>query len=190
MKTIPFAAGLEFPLDVVTQKLARRPAAVVDGCTDLDALAVRFWRYTQIATRDECWRWTGASVRGYGVLRLSRVRRNILAHRLSFVLFVGDLEPNELACHRCDTPGCVNPRHLFAGSQDDNMHDASVKGRLVGRAVAVGERQHLAKLNAELVGQIRQRKAAGESLNRLAVAFGVSKGTIAQVVLRKTWRHV
>lgn len=72
-----------------------------------------------------CWLWTGAMrADGYGVLR-SRP-----AHRVSYEVFVGPIADDMVICHRCDVRNCVNPEHLFQGTQRENILDASSKGRL------------------------------------------------------------
>lgn len=76
-----------------------------------------------------CWEWQGSlNEKGYGQLFL-RNGKIILAHRYSFEIFIGDLM-GLFVCHRCDNPKCVNPFHLFRGTNTDNMRDAKAKGRL------------------------------------------------------------
>jgi hypothetical protein len=86
-----------------------------------------FNEYTQ---RDEdCWIWTGwKNPLGYGHLNLADGTR-WLAHRLSWVIHFGDIPDKLVICHSCDNPSCVNPSHLFIGTQKDNVQDAIKKGR-------------------------------------------------------------
>ena len=76
----------------------------------------------------ECWLWTGCrNEKGYGFFRLQG--NSILAHRFAFVVY-GGKEPGELLiCHHCDNPPCVNPAHLFMGSDQENTRDSWNKGR-------------------------------------------------------------
>lgn len=108
------------------------------GCSRRGAApAIRFWAkvnkngpvHPVLGTR--CWLWTGASDRnGYGRFRVSAARPTVLSHRFAFELGVGPIPDDMGACHRCDHPPCVNPAHLFLGTQFDNMADAGQKGRL------------------------------------------------------------
>lgn len=76
-----------------------------------------------------CWIWNGAKVRkGYG--RVERAGRGVAVHRLMYTLVHGaTLTKEQLVCHRCDTPPCCNPDHLFLGTWLDNARDMIAKGR-------------------------------------------------------------
>ena len=80
----------------------------------------------------DCWEWTGAKTKGYGVLEFDGVRW--YAHRLSWIRFNGEIGTFNsfhgiCVLHKCDNPGCVNPNHLFLGTHQDNMDDRGNKGR-------------------------------------------------------------
>lgn len=87
-----------------------------------------FWGYVDEAGPDDCWIWNGPTARGgYGKFMSKPIR---LAHRFSYELHIGPIPEGLYVCHHCDTPACVNPKHLFVGTSRDNMLDAKYKGRL------------------------------------------------------------
>lgn len=80
--------------------------------------------------KNECWEWKlQRNARGYGVMWYGGKRH--YAHRISYEAFNGAFNKELKICHRCDNPSCVNPAHLFSGSQADNMRDCYQKGRMV-----------------------------------------------------------
>ncbi len=133
-----------------------------------------------------CWIWSGAKDKhGYG--RISNGRGSLLkAHRVAFKATFGD--PGELfVCHKCDNPSCVNPDHLFLGSQLDNVRDMDWKGRRrVRPSQGIQHPRH--KLTEENVRYIRANRHIG--LRNLAAQFGVHFSTITAVVYRINWRHI
>lgn len=82
-----------------------------------------------VERRGECWIWVGAiGKHGYGLFNVDR--RCVLAHRVAWQIASGQQAPKGLEiCHRCDTPLCVNPAHLFVGTHADNMADGKNKNR-------------------------------------------------------------
>jgi hypothetical protein len=93
----------------------------------------RFW--VKVKQTDYCWNWEGGTNGdGYGIFRIKEDTR--LAHRISFQIISGSIPDNINVCHTCDNPKCVNPDHLFTGTQKDNMLDKMRKGRgkLMGKS--------------------------------------------------------
>ena len=140
-----------------------------------------------------CWEWRGAmNDSGYGII--GRGRRNegtIKAHRLVFELFNSvRLKPGQCVCHRCDNPCCVNPGHLFIGTQQDNITDMLRKQRNKQPPVLTGSRNPKSKLDEVKVRQAFRLRRSGFTTYRIAEELGVSRATVCSVLNRQTWRHV
>ncbi len=105
---------------------------------------------------------------------------------MAWELEIGHPPDDFCVLHKCDNPPCVNPAHLFLGTNRDNTHDAMAKGRM-----ARGEANGSARLTRAEVIEIRRRYAAGGTTHRtLGVEYGVSRTTISYIVRRQCWRYV
>lgn len=147
-------------------------------------LSERFFRY--VKKTDGCWRWLSyTDPQGYG--RINYGGKPMLASRVSYLVHFGEIPEGMMVCHKCDNPSCVNPDHLFIGTQADNVADMERKGR--ARKVAVsGPDHHNAKLNEDAVREIRNSN--GVSDIELGKRFNVSASSIYAVRTGKTWRHI
>ena len=137
-----------------------------------------------------CWLWDGFLNNGYGKFRMSPRENGIGAHRASWLLHKGEIPSGLLVCHKCDTPACVNPDHLFLGTFSDNMSDASRKGRMSWkpgekRNLPVGEKHHGSKLKCEDVQAIRNSSDMGIDL---AKKYNVAPVTISRIRRGMTWK--
>lgn len=157
-------------------------------------LEQRFWAKVDRRGPDECWLWTATVVgKGYGSMWPGGpVGTKVYAHRLSWTLHFGEIPDGLFVCHRCDTPRCVNPTHLFLGTNLDNVRDMIAKGRkrqvvAIPERRARGERQGRAKLTRAAVREIRRRAVNGIRGCDLAAEFGLSRQSISEIVNRKTW---
>ncbi len=101
-----------------------------------------FWGYVKKSRRpDGCWKWTGGTCKGYGQLYAFGAKWT--AHRFSYILEYGSIPTDKpFICHRCDNPSCVNPTHLFAGTNKENIQDAIAKGRMGPLSPAVMRRMN------------------------------------------------
>lgn len=77
-----------------------------------------------------CWLWSGSNTYRYGVIKIPDGNRSqIYAHRASYEVFIGDIPCGMFVCHKCDTPLCINPAHLWLGTHSENIKDSFNKGR-------------------------------------------------------------
>lgn len=153
--------------------------------------AERFW--VKVDKTGDCWIFTGAiNDRGYGCFRFDCVRTMELAHRVSWELANGPIPDGLCVLHHCDNPPCVRVDHLFLGTRADNAADCGMKGRWNphGRTTVCGEAHPDARLTNTDVLAIRHDYEQGVFQRVLAERFGVSQGTIHDVVVRKTWKHL
>ena len=163
------------------------------------SVAERFWERVNKAgpvIRPElgpCWQWTGGRTAsapfGYGITEING--RRTKTHRVSWELTHGALPPRDghhgtCVLHRCDNRLCVNPDHLFLGTNLDNIRDRDAKGR---HADFRGEKHPIARLTEDDVRAIR---VTGNLQTRASLArqYGVTQTHIRHILLRKTWRHV
>ena len=141
-------------------------------------------------TETGCWLWLGC-VDGCGYGMATIARKGFRAHRASWANVNGPIPIGGQILHRCDTPSCVNPMHLFLGNNASNVADKMAKGR-EAKGVALsekirGERNGHAKLSAQNVLEIRDAKESGV---RLALKYGVSQTTISEIKSHRVWRHI
>ena len=134
----------------------------------------------------DCWICTYAKNNvGYPQIRLGRTgatgsdrKRNASAHRVAYELYVGPIPDGLCVLHRCDTPACVNPDHLYAGTSQDNMDDMVRRGRC-----ANGGNGPPRKVSDEDATRIREMYSTGRwSMRELAATWKVSCSLVWSVV--------
>jgi hypothetical protein len=135
----------------------------------------------------DCWFWTATRLKsGYGLMWLETYLE--LAHRISWIIYHGAIPEGMQVLHKCDIPSCVNPDHLFLGTQLVNAMDCASKGRHCNHIHP--ERSGMAKLSLSDVVEIRRMIAEGNSNKNIAALFGVAPNTISQIKTGDTWRNV
>jgi hypothetical protein len=145
----------------------------------------RFMEKVEIDPVSGCWNWKGRTTRSYGQIRTGKTMTR--AHRASWLLFRGKIDNDLYVCHKCDNTLCVNPDHLFLGTQTDNMQDMMSKGR--GRK-ATGTSHPNAKLSDDKVKEIFDLFDSGVTRKEIAAKFGVSYSLIKQLIRGELWKHV
>lgn len=150
-------------------------------------LKVRFWAKVRITPG--CWWWTGNAIKGYG-----RIRRGgsdnvyLAAHRYGYEWANGPIPDGLGVLHHCDNPRCVNPDHLFLGTNTENVADMVSKGRHnPGRTF--GEDQWASKLTPDEVRTIRWLYPM-YSQQRIGAWFGISQATVSWIIRRRGWAWV
>jgi len=155
------------------------------------SIAERFMAYVLPGpTLTSCWIWSGARTdNGYGVFHAGERGRHY-AHRFSYEMHANSAPAAGLfVCHTCDVKHCVNPSHLFLGTNSENIRDAVSKGIRIG-ASNIGQANGRAILTKYDVLDIRARRANGETLSVLAHDYNVSKTHIHHIEKRKAWSHI
>jgi hypothetical protein len=143
-----------------------------------------FFKHVKIKDRDECWIWQASTnINGYGYFRWPAKHINY-AHIASYELFIGSTNGLRV-CHSCDNPPCVNPYHLWLGTDKENQEDCTNKGR--GRE---GEKHGRAKLTWKSIDKIKKLYSEGKYTQvQLAKMYGVTKTHLSDVICgrRNLW---
>lgn len=152
-------------------------------------LEERFWSKVDkapgLGPNGDCWEWIGyIKHTGYGEFSFAHSKR-VLAHRLAYELVNGNKLGELFACHKCDNRRCVNPDHIFPGTQLDNQQDMTKKGRH-----RFGVKNGRAVLTEEDIPEVRRLLALGETQQAIAEKFGVTQTAISSVNTGRRWSHV
>lgn len=137
--------------------------------------------------KNGCWEWVGTKDKnGYGKTKANG--KTIKPHRISYAIANGDFDQSFYVCHKCDNPSCINPDHLFLGTNSDNQKDCVRKGRKPNRD---GENHPLAILSDSDVLQIRARyKRRVVTAIMLAKEYGVSRQQVLRIIHGHRWGHI
>lgn len=134
-----------------------------------------------------CWIWQAGTQKNSKGVKYGKHHadngKTVTAHRFSYSKFIGAIPDGMYVCHKCDTPLCVNPEHLFIGSHKDNMDDMVRKNRLYK---AYGENMHSSKLTNEQAKAIRD---SDDNCKSLAIKNNVSVTTIKRIKIKETYKN-
>jgi len=134
----------------------------------------RLAKHSRINFLTNCVEWLGCKNEdGYGQINVNG--KSLKAHRVAYEEHLGRIPEDLKVCHQCDNPSCINPQHLFLGTQKDNMQDCAKKGRIVALSGAASPHS---KLSVDDIMKIR----ADTRLNSvIAEEFGVSKTQVSGI---------
>lgn len=146
-----------------------------------------FWAKVQKGGPDECWMWLGAttgSVSIYG--NATHLGKQGKAHRVAYEIAVGQIPKGLVACHKCDNNLCVNPRHIFIGTYQDNTDDKMRKGRH-RYGTSKGEANPKSKWSeAQVLDAVELRKC-GTTYKEIARRTGLTLSSVGSVLLGFSW---
>lgn len=149
-----------------------------------ETIEQRFFKY--VKKTKSCWNWIGSlNHAGYGQFFYNG--RPIVSSRYSWIMHHKEIPKGLFVLHKCDNPKCVNPKHLFLGTQIDNIKDCIKKKR---SRYHKGEEKTLAKITENDVKEIRNIYNNPHSASQLGKLYGISKSNILNIVHRKAWKHV
>lgn len=151
--------------------------------------------FSNVIKTETCWLWIGETNKddarpnklNYGRFFLASEKKRILSHRFSYFFHYGKFDLSNHVLHTCDNPLCVNPEHLFIGTNTDNVRDKINKGRA---NPLKGEKVNTAKLTEEQVVNIKKSLLSGASIYELARKYFVNQWTIHDIKVGKNWKHV
>lgn len=153
----------------------------------------RFWTKIGVAALSDCWIWLaffrptypGYNIKGDGKWRSS------YDHRLMYEFMFDSFDKKLEVLHTCDNPKCVNPNHLWQGTQADNIKDMMEKGRKSYNNGSIGSKNPRAKINEGIVLKIKTELANKKlSHKQVAKMFNVSKQCVDHINANNTWTHV
>lgn len=147
-----------------------------DGGSNLKSFREVFWSRAAVGEPTDCWDWLGPMDHNdYGTCFLDK--KLMKAHRAAYWYAFGNLPTGLSICHSCNNKKCVNPSHLYAAKNGDNIRDAA-KANLLGK-----------KLSAEDVLEIRAHRDLFTG-KEMAIIYGVTRHSISNVLRGHTWKHL
>jgi hypothetical protein len=153
----------------------------------LSRLKLSFEKYA-IKNENGCWGWNGNPVRKYPSVQYES--KSMLAHRASWLIHHGEIPEGLFVCHHCDNPRCTNPKHLFLGTETDNVRDMYNKGR---HPILKGEKapgSKLTELQVRIIKTLLLKDASWQHIEKIANIMKVSFTTIYDIKAERTWKHI
>jgi hypothetical protein len=147
--------------------------------------------FAKVEKTPTCWIWKGAhKAKGYGTIGVGKKsmgnRKNAYAHRISWEMANGEKIPDGLfACHKCDNPPCVNPEHIFIGTNSENILDSVAKKRF-----PIASRHYRARLKDSDVQVIFEMRKSGLKHREIAEKYGVCRELITHVLNRQAYKSI
>ena len=156
----------------------------------------RFW--SKVNKNGDCWEWDSCMRSGYGAFKLNG--KSVSAHRISWIMANGDIPDGMGILHKCNNRCCVNPAHLYVGTQKDNVRDAiaigahkmftAVDAIKAYRSRPIGSRVGPSKLTENDVRKIRTLRDGGLTYRKIAGFYGIDHTTVISLIKGETWGHV
>ncbi len=145
----------------------------------------KFWQKVDKTAPNGCWNWmAGCTSGGYGEFWFGK--KIWSTHRLAWWLTYGYIPKNKMILHKCDNRRCVNPEHLYPGTNTDNMRDRLNRGKCPR-----GETHPNSKMTVKKVIELRQRYAAGnETVMELGLIYGMSQSSVSNIINKVQWGHI
>lgn len=139
-----------------------------------------------ITDSNGCWIWQRSkNLDGYGSCTINGMGGMLFGtHRLAYLLFNGEIPKNQVVCHHCDNPSCINPQHLFLGSRQLNALDMRAKNRHPNKRTSFDEVRYIRQKFKTMDGTEKERYRI------LADEFGYNPYTIKNIVKRRTFANV
>lgn len=168
------------------------PAAPPEGVLVLsERMKARFWARVDVKIgRKPCWEWKALiNDSGYGLF--PHERRSLRAHRVAWSLVNGPIPKGLQVCHHCDNRKCVNPDHLYVGTQKDNIADMMDRDRGSGQFTVERNPKPKTKLTRDQVLEVRRLGAQGAlSQKEIGRRFGIRQTNVSKILRRESWRNL
>jgi len=140
---------------------------------------------------NDCWNVISHQPKDTGYIAFTRNGKHIRIHRYIYEKYFGPIPKGLFVCHSCDNRKCINPKHLWLGTNRENLQDMIEKGRNNNQKLSVlGEDNSQAKLTEKDIISIRKERKTGLTMKSLAQKYNVSDSNIHRIIHRQLWSHI